>query len=82
MKTLKGHNHFVFCCSFNPQSNLIASGSFDETVRVWDVMTGRCLKVLPAHSDPVTAVNFNRDGTMLVTSSYDGLWFEEFFEII
>ena len=49
------------------------SGSFDETVRVWDVKSGKCLKVLPAHSDPVTAVNFNRDGSLIVSSSYDGL---------
>lgn len=29
---------------------------FDESVRIWDVKTGKCLKTLPAHSDPVTAV--------------------------
>lgn len=28
---------------------------------------------LPAHSDPITAVDFNRDGTLIVSSSYDGL---------
>uniref|UniRef100_A0A183JAR2 WD_REPEATS_REGION domain-containing protein n=1 Tax=Soboliphyme baturini TaxID=241478 RepID=A0A183JAR2_9BILA len=27
LKTLKGHTNYVFCCNFNPQSNLIASGS-------------------------------------------------------
>lgn len=27
MKTLKGHSNYVFCCNFNPQSNLIVSGS-------------------------------------------------------
>jgi hypothetical protein len=30
---------------------------FDESVRIWDVKTGKCLKTLPAHSDPVTAVS-------------------------
>ena len=29
---------------------------FDESVRIWDVKTGKCLKTLPAHSDPVSAV--------------------------
>ena len=48
---------------------------FDESVRIWDVKTGKCLKTLPAHSDPVTAVNFNRDGSLIVSSSYDGLWY-------
>lgn len=52
---------------------MIVSGSFDETVRVWDVRSGKCLKVLPAHSDPVTSVDFNRDGSLIVSSSYDGL---------
>ncbi|UYV73314.1 WDR5 [Cordylochernes scorpioides] len=56
---------------------------FDETVRIWDVKTGKCLKTLPAHSDPVSAlkltaemvsqVHFNRDGSLIVSSSYDGL---------
>ena len=96
MKTMRGHTNFVFCCNFNPQSNLIVSGSvsacfhsspshphtltpppqFDESVRVWDVKTGKCLRTLPAHSDPVSAVHFNRDGSLIVSSSYDGLWSE------
>lgn len=52
---------------------MIASGSFDETVRIWEVKSGKCLRVLPAHSEPVTAVDFNRGGGLLVSSSYDGL---------
>lgn len=34
---------------------------------------GKCMKTLPAHSDPVAAVHFNRDGTMIVSCSHDGL---------
>lgn len=30
MKTLKGHSNYVFCCNFNPQSNLIVSGSVSK----------------------------------------------------
>ncbi|GKC91250.1 COMPASS-like H3K4 histone methylase component WDR5A [Tanacetum coccineum] len=52
---------------------MIVSGSFDETVRVWDVKTDKCLKVLSSHSDHVTAVNFNKDESLIVSSSYDGL---------
>lgn len=96
LKTLHGHTNYVFCINFNPQSNLLASGSYDEAVMVWDVKTGAallpcthtsicehphrsrhpgaCLKTLPAHSDPVTAVDFSRDGTLIVSCSYDGIW--------
>ena len=45
-KTLNGHNNPVFCVNYNPQSNLLASGSFDETVKIWDVVRGElCLIV-------------------------------------
>lgn len=34
---------------------------------------GKSMKVLPAHSDPVTAVSFNHDGTLIVSCAMDGL---------
>ncbi|KAF5306110.1 hypothetical protein FQA39_LY09088 [Lamprigera yunnana] len=73
LKTLKGHSNYVFCCNFNPQSNLIVSESFDESARIWDVRTEKYLKTLPAHSDTVSAVHFNRDDFLIVNSSNDGL---------
>jgi len=89
VKTLNGHTNFVFCVNYNPNSNLLVSGGFDETVRIWDIARGRPispsvkisvhsfqgkpLKVLPAHSDPVTAVSFNHDGTLVVSCAMDGL---------
>jgi COMPASS component SWD3 len=73
LKTLTAHKNYVMCCNFSPQSNLIVSGSFDETVRIWDVKTGRCLRSLPSHTEPVTATAFNKDGTLVISSSYDGV---------
>ena len=32
LKTLKGHTNYVLCCNFNPQSNLIASGSVSDVI--------------------------------------------------
>jgi COMPASS component SWD3 len=40
----------------------MVSGSFDESIRIWDVRAGRCIKHLNAHSDPVSAVDFNLVG--------------------
>jgi len=36
---------------------------------------GKSLKILPAHSDPVTAVSFNLDGTLIVSCAMDGLMY-------
>lgn len=69
----RGHLDFVFSCSFSPASDLLASGSFDSTVKLWDVRCGSCVCTLPAHSDPVTSVSFNYDGTCVASASHDGL---------
>lgn len=73
LRTLQGHTSYVFCVAFNPRSSLLVSGSYDESVRVWEVRTGVCRHQLPAHSDPVTAVHFNRDGTLILSCSNDSL---------
>lgn len=52
---------------------MAVSGSFDETVRLWNIKKGTCHRTIAAHSEAVTGVDFNRDGSILATSSYDGL---------
>ena len=73
IRILKGHYNYVYCINFNPQGNMVVSGSYDEAVRIWDIRLGNCLKILPAHQDPVAAVDFIRDGTMVVSCSHDKL---------
>lgn len=67
----RGHDNFVFCV--DQHHAMVVSGSFDETVKLWDIRSGDCVSTLPAHSDPVTAVSFNRDGTTVCSGSHDGL---------
>lgn len=43
VKVLRGHTNYVFCLNYNPASSLLASGGFDESVRVWDVARGATL---------------------------------------
>lgn len=52
---------------------MLVSGSYDEAVFLWDVRTGRIMRSLPAHSDPVGGVDFIRDGTLIVSCAGDGL---------
>ncbi|OWZ21374.1 WD domain-containing hypothetical protein [Phytophthora megakarya] len=68
------HVGFVSCVDFNPQGSLVATGSHDETVRLWDVRSGRTVAVIGAHQEPVVSVQFHpMDGSLLVTAGYDGL---------
>ena len=56
----------------NPNMNLIlASASFDSTVRLWDVERGICIHTLTKHTEPVYSVAFSPDGKYLASGSFD-----------
>lgn len=50
----------------------IYRSSFDATARLWDSVTGDCLKVFADHKRPVYALAFSPDGLWLATGSGDG----------
>ncbi len=56
---------------------VLASGSYDNTIRLWRVSDGKLLRVLRGHTEGVKFVTFSPDGTMLATASFDNtvrLW--------
>ena len=58
--------------SFSPDGSLLATGSEDGLVRVWNSATG-ALKGELCHAKPVCSVRFSPDGLELVTTSEDGI---------
>ena len=69
--TLTGHTSDVLSVVFSPDGQTLASGSFDNTIRLWDVATGTELKKLIGHTDWVWGVGFSPDGQTLVSASVD-----------
>jgi COMPASS component SWD3 len=55
---LAGHKGFVFCLAVHPRNNLLLSGSYDGTARLWDMRQARSCAVFDAHSEPVTSLGF------------------------
>jgi len=74
--TLDAHADSVMSVSFSPDSEILASGSKDKTVKLW-TRNGRLIKTLTGHTGWVTGVTFSPDGSMLASASDDGtlkLW--------
>ncbi|PLN81768.1 WD40 repeat-like protein [Aspergillus taichungensis] len=61
----------VVVVAFSPNSQVLASGSYDGRLGLWDVTTGALLQVLEGHRSLILAVRFSQDGQMLASSSYD-----------
>ena len=75
--TLKGHTDFVTSVAFSPHGRTLATGSWDDTIRLWNPRTAEHLKTLVGHSHDVTSVAFHPTGKQLASGSWDakiGVW--------
>ncbi|OJJ47290.1 hypothetical protein ASPZODRAFT_25354 [Penicilliopsis zonata CBS 506.65] len=69
VKTFRGHTNGVMCLQF--EDNILATGSYDMTIKIWDTDTGKELRTLRGHRAGIRCLQF--DDTKLISGSRDGV---------
>jgi WD40 repeat protein len=70
-RTLTGHSGWVTAVAFSPDGKRLASGSWDQTVKFWDVRTGRELANFSDDHKGIQAIAYSRDGRWLAAERSD-----------
>jgi WD40 repeat protein len=78
--TLLGHNGGITAIAIRPAGQILASGSTDRTIKLWDLEAGKLLHTFVGrslfsrvgHGDRVSTLTFSPDGNMLFSGSDDG----------
>lgn len=68
IRIFKGHTNGVMCLQF--EDNILATGSYDATIKIWDTETGQEIRTLRGHESGIRCLQF--DDTKLISGSMDG----------
>jgi WD40 repeat protein len=71
VRTFKGHTDKVECVSFNADNRYVMSGSWDKTLKLWNVETGETVHTFNGHTAEVFGVSISADSKRAVSSSAD-----------
>jgi WD40 repeat protein len=67
---LNGHTNSIYALEMTQMTRFLVSCSADETIRLWDLTTGNCVKTLHGHKDNVYTIKLNTYG-QLISGSHD-----------
>ncbi|HSI12722.1 MAG TPA: WD40 repeat domain-containing protein [Chthoniobacter sp.] len=70
LRTFKGHESYVFCCAFSPDGKTLVSGSQDNTIRLWEIASGKQVSQFPP-GDTAFSVTFSPDGRFIAAGIFN-----------
>ena len=71
MKTIQGHRDSIYALAVSPDGKTLATGSYDQKIKLWDIAAGRELRTLSGHNGGVFGLSFRPDGKVLASASSD-----------
>ncbi|MBN2228721.1 MAG: WD40 repeat domain-containing protein [Candidatus Thorarchaeota archaeon] len=57
--------------AFSPKGDIVATGTVERVVKLWDIRTAECIATLEGHTYPVLSLSFSPDGDKIVSGSGD-----------
>jgi WD40 repeat protein len=71
IRTITGHRDTIYALALSPGGKVLATGSYDQQIKLWNSETGAELKTLRGHNGAVFALAFRPDGKILASASAD-----------
>ncbi|KAG2337662.1 hypothetical protein BDR05DRAFT_1063130 [Suillus weaverae] len=71
-REFKGHEGSVMAVAVFPDKRRMVTGSYDKTLRLWDLKTGVVLKKMEGHSNGVSILAVSQDGQLIASGDWDG----------
>jgi WD40 repeat protein len=71
VRVLEGHQDAIYSAALSPDGRVLATGSYDQKIKLWEVATGRELNTLHGHNGAVFGLAFRPDGKILASASAD-----------
>lgn len=71
LRTLNGHSNSVNSVTISPDGQTLISGSWYNTINVWNLQTGELIRTLEGHLNGVNVIAISPDGQNIVSESGD-----------
>ena len=71
LKSLHGHNHFVSSLALNSDSTKLVSGSWDKTIRLWDIASAKSDAIFKGHTKDILCIGFSHDERLIFSGGMD-----------
>ena len=67
----RGHVKPIICAAYSPDGNYVATGSSDNSIKLWNASTGKEIRSFNEHTGMVKSVCFSKDGKRLLSAGTD-----------
>jgi len=69
----KAHTDTVSTCSYSPDGTILATGSYDGTIVIWDTVNWQCKRTLDNHSRPINCITFSTIRDLMASGGDDNI---------